>query len=157
MSAKRNKGINLDNPRSWDYFKKISLAGRVKIIGGDGYDFLSFISGRSFRDLKKADKENIKNKLTLRVKKEVNSDFINYLFDKKLIVKLRLFLNQSYYNRVDVDNVAKTVLDCMQGVIYKNDKQVIHLEATKIKVHKGDKGAIYMAVLEWLAIRRVYK
>ena len=39
-----------------------------------------------------------------------------------------------YYckSRPDIDNYIKFVMDCLNGIIYKDDSQVVHVEATKI-------------------------
>lgn len=40
-------------------------------------------------------------------------------------------LNQVHPGKPDLDNVAKAVLDALNGVVYQDDKQVIRLTATK--------------------------
>jgi len=154
MAQRKDKPINLDIQKSRDYAKKISLMGKTVIKERNKYTILVFISGRSFRNLNKKDKQLIKQKLKKEISK-INPQVVSSNYTKKLVVRLKLFLTRPYYNRVDVDNVAKTVLDCLHGISYKNDKQVIHLESTKLKVSDEDKGAIGLQISEWLAITRV--
>jgi Holliday junction resolvase RusA-like endonuclease len=42
-----------------------------------------------------------------------------------------------YPARPDVDNIAKTVLDGMQGVVFENDSQVTYLKVTKKYTEEG--------------------
>jgi Holliday junction resolvase RusA-like endonuclease len=42
-----------------------------------------------------------------------------------------------YPARPDVDNVAKTVLDGMQGVVFENDSQVTYLKVSKKYAEEG--------------------
>ena len=42
-----------------------------------------------------------------------------------------------YPARPDVDNIAKTVLDGMQGVVFENDSQVTFLKVTKKYAEEG--------------------
>lgn len=45
-----------------------------------------------------------------------------------LDVKLHFYLSK---NQADVDNLAKAVLDGLQGIVYANDKQIFRLEVAK--------------------------
>jgi Holliday junction resolvase RusA-like endonuclease len=49
-----------------------------------------------------------------------------------------------YPSRPDVDNIAKTVLDGMNGVVYEDDAQVTHLKVNKKYAEEG-------SVTVWLA------
>ena len=42
-----------------------------------------------------------------------------------------------YPARPDVDNISKTVLDGMQGVVFENDSQVTYLKVTKKYTEEG--------------------
>jgi len=42
-----------------------------------------------------------------------------------------------YPSRPDVDNIAKTVLDGMNGVVYEDDAQVTHLKVNKKYAEEG--------------------
>ena len=42
-----------------------------------------------------------------------------------------------YPTRPDVDNIAKTVLDGMQGVVFENDSQVTYLKVSKKYAEEG--------------------
>jgi len=45
--------------------------------------------------------------------------------------QLRKGAPEAHVARPDVDNLAKFVLDALQGVCYKDDSQIVHLEVTK--------------------------
>jgi|JI9StandDraft_1071089.scaffolds.fasta_scaffold123207_1 Holliday junction resolvase RusA-like endonuclease len=38
---------------------------------------------------------------------------------------------KEYVLRVDLDNMVKTLLDCVKGILFVDDKQVFHIEASK--------------------------
>jgi len=40
--------------------------------------------------------------------------------------------------RTDVDNLAKFVMDSLNGVLYEDDKQIVSLRATKVRDNNGD-------------------
>jgi Holliday junction resolvase RusA-like endonuclease len=52
------------------------------------------------------------------------------MFDKKtLCVKLKFFVTELYTN--DIDNLAKSVLDAAQKIVYKNDNYINMLIVTR--------------------------
>ena len=52
------------------------------------------------------------------------------MFDKKpLCVKLKFFVTELYIN--DIDNLAKSVLDAAQKIVYKNDNYINILIVTR--------------------------
>ena len=50
-----------------------------------------------------------------------------------------------YPTRPDVDNIAKTILDGMQGVVFENDSQVTYLVVTK---KYADEGSVMVCLAE---------
>lgn len=46
----------------------------------------------------------------------------------RLSIVLEFFIP---YNKADIDNLSKAVLDGLQGIIFENDRQVFHLSAKK--------------------------
>ena len=55
--------------------------------------------------------------------------------DKEVFVAtIQFFSSQKEYEMRDVDNISKTLMDCLKGRIYKDDKQVRSLLVTK-KLH----------------------
>jgi len=103
---------------------------------GDYYKFAVLVTGRSFRNLCKDDKSLIKRKIkeTIDV---IPEDKVQNLFKKKLAIRFELFLPHDYIKRVDIDNVAKTVLDCMNKLVFKDDRQVYALDVIKHEAHIG--------------------
>ena len=51
--------------------------------------------------------------------------------ERALPVEVELVFRRASHTRVDVDNLAKTVLDACKGVVWKDDDQVIRLVVTK--------------------------
>lgn len=49
---------------------------------------------------------------------------------ERTLVDVRL-LDEDTRGRADVDNLAKGVMDALEGIIYLNDRQVVHLDASK--------------------------
>lgn len=133
------KSINLD--KSMSYFKKISLTFAKKRfpIYDKEYHFLIFVGAVSFRD-KSINAKKIKEKIKTKIRKEIskiNNQKISDLYKEKLIVRLELYLPSKYLMKTDIDNVAKTVLDCMNKLVYNDDKQVYSLDIIKSKAKNG--------------------
>ena len=67
-----------------------------------------------------------------------NEHFRDSIFEDEVGVALFFFLRGK---RGDIDNLAKSVLDGLQGVAYKNDSQVYILFVQKIRVnYENDEG-----------------
>ena len=67
-----------------------------------------------------------------------NEHFRDSIFEDEVGVALFFFLKGK---RGDIDNLAKSVLDGLQGIAYKNDSQVYILFVQKIRVnYEGDEG-----------------
>ncbi len=143
MLTNVKKPINYTNKGSRDYLKISALCYDPIIIDGDGFQFKAYISAKSFRNLKKEDKRKIKRIIHSQIDK-IDSIRINKVYDQKIAVKLILFLPRRYLKKVDVDNVAKTVLDVMNKKAYVDDRNIIHMEATKINVN--GRGAISVCI-----------
>lgn len=57
------------------------------------------------------------------------------VWHKDPLIKNGLAIRLDFYlrgNTADIDNLTKAVLDGLQGVVYKNDRQIYSLIATKI-------------------------
>ena len=148
-----NKPINLD--KSLEFYKKLSLSYAKKriVIKDKSYHILAFVSGKSFRNLKIEDKYEIKKRLISAIDQQVDKKNIQEIFNERLAVRLELFLNESYMNKVDIDNVTKTVFDCLNKVLWKDDKQIKAMDVIKVKAPK--KGAIGLTVGRFLSTRVV--
>lgn len=75
------------------------------------------------------------------------------IFNKNVLIRLDLFLKEPYMKRVDIDNVSKTVLDCMSKIVYKDDNQVYVLNVIK---HKAEKEEFIIQIAEytkWIRLR----
>lgn len=82
------------------------------------------------------------------IRKEIKKQFIRKPFNLPLVIELDFFfsipksytkkqrkeIEDNYYHHTqkpDCDNLAKLVLDAMNGLIYEDDKQVFALRITK--------------------------
>lgn len=59
-------------------------------------------------------------------------------------VSMIFYFNNKRKN--DLDNFAKPVLDCMSGIIFLDDRQVIELHLKKFVVHKDIKPKIIIEI-----------
>jgi Holliday junction resolvase RusA-like endonuclease len=66
----------------------------------------------------------------------VNHDFTDF-YNERLCVAV-LFAMRASVKRTDVDNMAKTLLDAMQGYAYANDGQVDHLDVIRLDTGSDD-------------------
>lgn len=73
-------------------------------------------------------KSNYINKVQKMLAQDPNPD---WPYKKKLLVQCFVSNIPAEVKRIDVDNLAKTILDSLQGVIYENDSQVIALSCEK--------------------------
>jgi Holliday junction resolvase RusA-like endonuclease len=61
------------------------------------------------------------------------------IFEKKEIIKkpqlvevyLSITMKETRFKQVDVDNLAKSVLDCLTGIVYEDDSQISNLIVCK--------------------------
>lgn len=54
-----------------------------------------------------------------------------------LDVSVRVKLKRPAGRRIDLDNALKVLIDALQGYLYVNDAQVIHIEAEIVHIPKG--------------------
>lgn len=151
---KRQKPVSFE--KSFDYIKKMEFTRakqRIPIVKNEYY-FVAFISGKSFRNIKKQERIKIKKRLVAALS-TIGVEQKDALYHKKLAVRLNLFLPPSYICRVDIDNVAKTVTDCLNKVAYKDDRQIYSLDVVKIE-DKKKRGAIGIRIGEFDTIRLRY-
>jgi Holliday junction resolvase RusA-like endonuclease len=52
-------------------------------------------------------------------------------YRERLDVVIAINGPKEYVLRVDLDNMVKTLLDCVKGILFVDDKQVFHIEASK--------------------------
>jgi Holliday junction resolvase RusA-like endonuclease len=70
-------------------------------------------------------------------------------FGERLSIQYSISDTQSKINLVDLDNLAKSILDSLNGVVYKDDRQAVGLSGIKYVV-RGLKGV-------FVAIKRLEK
>ena len=88
---------------------------------------------------------NRKTAFKLAVKdylRQVNHDFSDF-YSERLCVAV-LFVMRRTSRMTDVDNMAKPLLDALQGFAYANDRQVDHLDA--IRLNSGLDNEAYIGI-----------
>lgn len=53
----------------------------------------------------------------------------------------------------DADNIAKVVLDALNGIAYDDDRQIVNLEVTKLY---AEEPKVTVAILDWRMTTRMY-
>ncbi|MBU4162479.1 RusA family crossover junction endodeoxyribonuclease [Patescibacteria group bacterium] len=120
-----------------DFYDDISkiehLFGQKGIYRG-GHRFILEVPPKSFRNIGK-------NKKRLKGYREIIKFRMNQKNLKKFTKKDKLLLYLSfhikdYFNSIDCDNLSKSIMDALEGILYVNDSQINILIAEKIKVNK---------------------
>jgi len=96
-------------------------------------------------------KEEFKKILAEVVKKEIaKNNLKNFPTNKPVaIFILQCFSSQVEYNRRDLDNIGKTILDALINVVYISDSQVKTLLLTKkLNDHRMPDNFLYITVKE---------
>ena len=72
----------------------------------------------------------------------VNFDFTDFYYERLCVAILFVMRRKS--QTTDVDNMAKPLLDALEGYAYANDRQVDHLDA--IRLNSGSDDEAYIGV-----------
>lgn len=64
---------------------------------------------------------------------------------KKLDIVISISTKERRFFEVDVDNLAKMVLDCLKGIIFEDDSQVVNLLVSKY-VHLNKEPSLTIAI-----------
>ncbi len=67
---------------------------------------------------------------------------------------ITISMTEQRLNQVDVDNLAKSVLDCLNGLVFIDDSQVISLIVTKKTVALPQKNGIMIGIRKLSAVKR---
>ncbi len=157
----QTKPINLGIPKSFAYHKKLvtTFAPRRSIIVGKQYRFIVFANPKSFQTKKKDEVEFLDSKIEKRIRRlpKDTQKIISELYEKPLSVRLDFYLTPKNIKTTDIDNIAKQVNDLLAGKLFKNDKQIKHLECLKLGIGKGLWGSLGINIKEFKAVRYNWK
>jgi Holliday junction resolvase RusA-like endonuclease len=118
----------------------------INSFGKGGLQFGCHAPPTSKQSKNKIKKEVVKQLLNNRIAKDkflVNKKELFY--NSELILDLTFGLEEKRYKKNDVDNLIKNTLDCLKGVLFKDDAQIKKVCATKFFLKEG--------VKEWTGIR----
>lgn len=75
---------------------------------------------------------------------------LNFIFprSKEITWKRKPMLRQWYIDVPDLDNLQKAVLDALNGVIYRDDRQVVRVVAQKIFADGTEPPAVHVLIQE---------
>lgn len=93
-------------------------------------------------------------KSVIKFEQKIRSILSNSYYRERIIkrpkhveVVLSISINKKRFYDVDVDNLAKTVLDSLVGFIIEDDSQVVKLICTK-HIHQNNTNAILIGITE---------
>jgi Holliday junction resolvase RusA-like endonuclease len=139
-----NKYYSNDKTNFEDDTNKIKTLFGLKGTYKGGHRFILEIPPKSFRNLKKKSKRlkayrkivkfRMKNKKIKKISKK-----------HELLLYLGLHI-KDYYGNTDCDNMAKSVTDALEGILYVKDFQIKTLIVEKIKVNKKINEGIVLSI-----------
>lgn len=117
-----------------DDTSKINVLFGLKGIYRGGHRFILEVPPKSFRNIGE-------NKKKLRGYREIvkfkmkDKNIKQFPRKAKLLLYMGLHI-KDYFDNTDCDNIAKSIMDALEGILYVKDSQVNVLIAEKIKVNK---------------------
>lgn len=105
--------------------------------------------------VKKPDKQSVIN-FEAKIRETLSDSYYTERIikqPKSVEVFISVSINKKRFYEVDVDNLAKTVLDSMVGLIIDDDAQVVNLICTKY-IHPDGINGVLIGVTELTAIRK---
>lgn len=128
----------------YDDISKIETLFGSKGIYRGGHRFILEVPPKSFRNIGK-------NKRRLRgyreiIKFRMGQKNINKFHVKEKILLYLSFHIKDYFNSIDCDNLSKSIMDALEGILYVNDSQINVLIAEKIKVNKKINEGIVISI-----------
>ena len=142
-----NHEIGQDSKESYssviDSFTKIRLIFGFKPCLKEGCSFILNVPPRSFHNLKR--KKNRLRAYREIVKYKMRGKNITK-FSPDSEIKLSLcFCIQQYYTTSDCDNMAKSICDALEGILYHRDSQIQRLICQKFRVPSRSDEAIVVS------------
>lgn len=95
--------------------------------------FIIHIPPQSFQ----SNNKKLKMAFTDCIQDQMQKKKIDSLKNKRLCVLITFILNKDRPEK-DIDNMAKMLLDACNGVLYKDDKQIDHLNLFKFRTNKSE-------------------
>lgn len=135
----QQKEINFDEDIS-----KIRSLFRFTSLNFGGHRFILEVPPKSFRNISRTKKRLKAYKEIVKFKMK-GKNIQRFKKDKEIILHL-IFQIKDYYNLTDCDNLAKSLCDSLQKILYWDDNQIKTLICEKIKVYKKINEGIIVAV-----------
>lgn len=111
----------------------------------------AFRNGTHSQAVRKEEKTNLsifKQNFLQRVAETLKDTSQFPTSDEVFIVIIQYFESQREYKSRDIDNIAKTILDILKGVLYQDDRQVKTLLISKKIEKRVSRNFAYIAIKE---------
>lgn len=137
MTEEEIKVIHVDTPGGFQEAKRHSAKHSTQRIidSEDLYNFTLDMSPISFQTITDEEKEKIRNSIDIEVKKKPE-ELVERGKKGQLSIRMELFFG--FDRRLsDVDNLTKSILDLMKGIVYEDDKIVRHIDILRNETDIG--------------------
>jgi Holliday junction resolvase RusA-like endonuclease len=127
-------------PTKQEKFKP--LIGYQGVLNDNGVE--TFLDDLYIRKPSKKSIQEFENKLKEYILKNKITDQ-PYKMPTKVEVILTFDINSKRFFEVDIDNLSKNILDCLKGIVFEDDSQVVNLLAMK-NIHPWNTNGLMIAV-----------
>jgi Holliday junction resolvase RusA-like endonuclease len=129
-------------PTKQDRFEAVNGA-IYKIVNGEYVKieneklYLKKDSNNSLSEFTKLFQENLES---------IKEEELPYKKDIMVEVIISVYTTEKRFKTVDVDNLAKAILDCLKGIIFEEDSQLVNLLVKKYVHQKKPKDGLFIGV-----------
>lgn len=122
---------------------KLRIPSQFKHLFNSGKTLILNVPPKSFRNLKKKNKLKAYQEI---IKFKMKDKGINKIhLDKEIKLYLKFHI-KDYYSKIDCDNMAKSICDSLENILYCNDSQIKTLIVEKEKVNSKREEAILISI-----------
>ncbi len=127
-----------------DDTSKINVLFGLKGIYKGGHRFILEVPPKSFRNVSK-NKKKLEGYREIVKFKMKDKNIKKFPKKAKLLLYMGLHI-KDYFDNIDCDNIAKSIMDALEGILYVKDSQVNVLIVEKIKVNKKINEGIVISI-----------